>query len=75
VSVPRLGALLNKLLSGMTTTPHKHDNYTVGTALSSSPPQPLIIEIKLSSASGGTRCLYSSSSYSNSVELCWILEW
>ncbi len=57
VLVTRLGALLNKQLDGKSrddgvwrcmTTPHKHVTYTVGTALSSSPPQPLLFEIKLS---------------------------
>jgi hypothetical protein len=55
VLVTCLGALLNKRLSGQSWdhSPYKHNNYTVGTALSYSPPQPLLFEIKLSTASIG----------------------
>ncbi len=51
----RFGASLNKQRNGQSWdhTPHKHDNYTVGIPLSYSPPQPLLFEIKLSTASIG----------------------
>ncbi len=59
-------------LRNLRTTPYTHDNYPL---LSSSPLQPLLFEIKLSTAGVELRCLYSSNRYRIGVERCQILEW